>query len=66
MSFRPDLEPTLPVQQPSVSITTPTRAALLAEIEGLLTARQGFALATLNLDHLVKLRRQPRSCIRAS
>lgn len=40
-----------------VSITTPTRAALLAEVEALLDAGQGFALATLNLDHLVKLRR---------
>lgn len=59
MSFRPDLEPTLPVKQSSVSITTPTRAALLTEVEGLLAARKGFALATLNLDHLVKLCREP-------
>lgn len=43
----------------TIAITTPTRAALLAEIETLLAAGQGFALATLNLDHLVKLRRQP-------
>ena len=36
-----------------------SRAALMAEIEGLLRARQGFTLATLNMDHLVKLRRDP-------
>lgn len=44
---------------PYALITTPTRTALLAEVEVLLTAHQGFALATLNLDHLVKLRRDP-------
>lgn len=43
----------------AVTITTPTRAALLEEIESLLAAGQGFALATLNLDHMVKLRRLP-------
>lgn len=43
----------------SVAITTPTRPALLAEVEARLTARKGFALATLNLDHLVKLGRDP-------
>jgi N-acetylglucosaminyldiphosphoundecaprenol N-acetyl-beta-D-mannosaminyltransferase len=43
----------------SVAITTPTRPALLAEVEALLIARKGFALATLNLDHLVKLGRDP-------
>jgi N-acetylglucosaminyldiphosphoundecaprenol N-acetyl-beta-D-mannosaminyltransferase len=41
----------------AVFITTPTRSALLTQIEALLAARQGFALATLNLDHLVKLSR---------
>ncbi|MGV8988683.1 MAG: WecB/TagA/CpsF family glycosyltransferase [Cypionkella sp.] len=43
----------------AIAITTPTRAALLADIATLLDARQGFALATLNLDHLVKLDRLP-------
>lgn len=38
-------------------ITHPERAALLAEIETRLRAGTGFTLATLNLDHLVKLRR---------
>ncbi len=62
MSFRPSPGAVASGQMPSdgsVSITTPTRMALLTQIEGLLTARRGFALATLNLDHLVKLRRDP-------
>ena len=59
MSFRPDEDPVPKAEPSGVCITTPTRAALLAEVEGLLCARQGFALATLNLDHLVKLRRDP-------
>ncbi len=58
MTFRPEQRKVVS-DQPGVSITTPTRMALLAEIEGLLTACTGFALATLNLDHLVKLRRDP-------
>ena len=40
-------------------VNTPTRAVLLDQIDALLKARKGFALATLNLDHLVKLRRIP-------
>lgn len=38
-------------------ITTPTRDELLCEIEDRLTAERGFSVATLNLDHVVKLRR---------
>ncbi len=41
----------------AVTINLPTRAALEAAISARLAAREGFALATLNLDHLVKLRR---------
>ena len=37
-------------------VTTPSRAGLLAEVEARLVARQGFSVATLNLDHMVKLR----------
>lgn len=62
MSFRSSPDPGAPSPMPSqhgVLITTPTRAALLAEVEALMTARRGFALATLNLDHLVKLGRDP-------
>ena len=40
-----------------VSLTHPTRAGLLADLAAHLAGRQGFALATLNLDHIVKLRR---------
>lgn len=40
-------------------VNRPDRDALMAEIETLLRARQGFTLATLNMDHLVKLRRDP-------
>ncbi|MFV0359675.1 WecB/TagA/CpsF family glycosyltransferase [Tropicimonas sp.] len=40
-------------------INTPTREALLADIETRLGGGRGFAVATLNLDHVVKLRRSP-------
>lgn len=40
-----------------IDITHPSRAALLAEVAKRLTAGRGFALATINLDHLVKLKR---------
>ncbi len=42
-----------------VTVTAPDRAALMAEVFAQLAGRQGFALATLNLDHLVKLRGDP-------
>ena len=41
----------------AVHITTPTRAALFADVEDRLRGGRGFSLATLNLDHAVKLRR---------
>lgn len=40
----------------TLTVNMPDRAALLAEITARFRAGQGFALATLNLDHLVKLR----------
>lgn len=40
-----------------ITVNMPDRAALLAEISARFAAGQGFALATINLDHLVKLRR---------
>lgn len=43
-----------------VAITMPTRAALMQEIAARFDRRAGFALATLNLDHLVKLRGSER------
>lgn len=47
---------TLPVDR----INMATRTHLLQDVEQRLRARQGFALATLNLDHVVKLVRDPR------
>ncbi len=43
----------------TVRVTHPDRAALLADVEALLRTGRGFTLATLNLDHAVKLRRDP-------
>ncbi len=40
-------------------VNFPTEAALLADIEARLAAGRGFAIATLNLDHVVKMRRDP-------
>ncbi|WP_226624028.1 WecB/TagA/CpsF family glycosyltransferase [Alloyangia pacifica] len=40
-----------------VAISVPNWAALQARVTERLAQRQGFALATMNLDHLVKLRR---------
>ena len=37
-------------------INAPTRAGLMADLEARLADEQGFTLATMNLDHLVKLR----------
>lgn len=42
-----------------VRVTTPSAAALLADAEACLAGGRGFALATINLDHLTKLRRDP-------
>lgn len=40
----------------TISVNIANAAALLATVSARLKARQGFALATINLDHLVKLR----------
>ena len=42
-----------------LTVNVPDRAALLAMVGQRLADRQGFALATINLDHLVKLARMP-------
>lgn len=42
-----------------IRVNMATRAALEAEVTRRLSAREGFALATINLDHLVKLRASP-------
>ena len=41
----------------AISINTPTLAALKAEVQSRLSRGEGFALATMNVDHLVKLGR---------
>lgn len=43
----------------AVEINVPTRKALFRTIRARLGSGKGFALATLNLDHLVKLARDP-------
>lgn len=42
-----------------IAVNVPDRAQLLAEAARRFAAGEGFALATINLDHLVKLRRDP-------
>lgn len=42
-----------------VAVTAPARAALLADLGTRMERRQGYAVATLNLDHVVKLRANP-------
>lgn len=43
----------------TISVTVPSQAALLSDIEARLEAGQGARVATLNLDHVVKLGRDP-------
>lgn len=45
--------------QGPVVVTVPDRAALLADLRQRFEARAGFSVATLNLDHVVKLGRDP-------
>ena len=42
-----------------ITVNISDRATLLAEVARRFKTGQGFALATINLDHLVKLRRDP-------
>lgn len=43
--------------QETVTVTVPSRAALFEDIRQRFEMRQGFSVATLNLDHVVKLKR---------
>lgn len=57
-------EATPPMSYPSggpqrLPVTLRDRRVALEAVDGALERRDGFALATLNLDHLVKLRRDP-------
>lgn len=45
--------------QTVIAVNIPDRTALLAAVRMRLLAGQGFALATINLDHIVKLDRDP-------
>jgi N-acetylglucosaminyldiphosphoundecaprenol N-acetyl-beta-D-mannosaminyltransferase len=42
-----------------IAVTVPDGADLMADLEARLLAGRGFSLATLNLDHLVKIGRDP-------
>lgn len=45
-----------PEGQTSLRITEPSHAHLLGDVEARMQAGQGYSVATLNLDHVVKLR----------
>ena len=45
--------------QETVTVTVPSPAALFDDIRQRFETRQGFSVATLNLDHVVKLKRDP-------
>lgn len=47
------------LQKSQVAVTVPNQAVLLADLRARLEAGQGFSVATLNLDHVVKLARDP-------
>ncbi len=42
-----------------ISVNRPSRAGLMSDIRQKLEAREGFALATINLDHIVKMNASP-------
>ncbi len=43
----------------TITVNIANRSALLAAVRQRFAAQDGFALATINLDHLVKLRASP-------
>jgi exopolysaccharide biosynthesis WecB/TagA/CpsF family protein len=51
--------PPHPGSEDGIAVNTPSCAALLAAIEARLADGRGFSVATLNLDHVVKLKRDP-------
>lgn len=42
-----------------LTVTVPDRATLLSDLEGRLRDGRGFSIATINLDHVVKLKHDP-------
>lgn len=59
MNWSPGPAPDAVDNHGPVVVNTPSKAALLGAIADRLATRQGFTVATLNLDHVVKLRRDP-------
>ena len=55
----PTPRPGEPAVVPLATPLVPSQDALLADIEAHLAEGRGFTVATVNLDHLVKLRRDP-------
>lgn len=51
--------PSFPAHDREIALTTKTWGELLAEIETRLASGSGFAIATMNLDHIVKLKKDP-------
>lgn len=51
--------PPLESEGRQVAISAPCRAALLSDLAERMQRTEGFSLATLNLDHVVKLRQNP-------
>ncbi len=45
--------------EPGIVVNVPDRAALFEDLSARMTAGQGFCIATLNLDHVTKLRGLP-------
>lgn len=45
------------IDTPPIAVTVSDRDALLSDIRSRFAQKQGFSIATLNLDHVVKLRR---------
>lgn len=53
---------TEPATQPGVMVNVPDQDSLLRKIEGHFKANEGFTIATLNLDHAVKLQNDSKFC----
>ena len=47
------------IEETRIDVNVPTRAVLEARVRERFAQRKGFALATINLDHLVKLKASP-------
>ena len=47
---------------PVITVNVASRDALLSDLKDRLAAGQGFSIATLNLDHAVKIRYDPAFC----